>query len=189
MYTSASNFVCGVTEPGLQITMPRSTSSFFMPRSRRPTLSPAWPSSRIFRNISTPVHTVFCVSRMPTSSTLSPVCTTPRSIRPVATVPRPEIENTSSTGIRNGLSRSRCGSGMYVSRASSSSKMHFASALSASPLSSALSALPRMIGVLSPGNSYWSRSSRTSISTRSSSSGSSTMSHLFMNTMMYGTPT
>ena len=33
----------------------------------------------------------------------------PRSIRPVATVPRPEIENTSSTGIRNGWSIGRSG--------------------------------------------------------------------------------
>ena len=34
------------------------------------------------------------------------------SIRPVTTVPRPEIENTSSTGIRNGLSTARAGVGM-----------------------------------------------------------------------------
>ncbi len=47
----------------------------------------------------------------------------PRSIRPVATVPRPVIENTSSTGIRNGLSVSRTGFGMYVSRASYSSSI------------------------------------------------------------------
>ena len=46
-----------------------------------------------------------------------------------------------------------------------------------------------MIGVLSPGNLYTDRSSRTSISTSSSSSLSSTMSALFMNTTMYGTPT
>ena len=44
----------------------------------------------------------------------------PRSTRPVTTVPRPEIVNTSSTGIRNGLSISRFGSGMNVSHASSS---------------------------------------------------------------------
>jgi hypothetical protein len=31
---------------------------------------------------------------------------------PVTTVPRPEIENTSSIGIRNGLSVSRSGCGM-----------------------------------------------------------------------------
>ena len=49
---------------------------------------------------------------MPTISTVSPVLMIPCSIRPVATVPRPVIENTSSTGIRNGLSRSRTGSGM-----------------------------------------------------------------------------
>ena len=33
-------------------------------------------------------------------------------MRPVTTVPRPEIENTSSTGIRNGLSTSRSGNGI-----------------------------------------------------------------------------
>ena len=36
----------------------------------------------------------------------------PRSMRPVTTVPRPEIENTSSIGIRNGWSFGRSGSGM-----------------------------------------------------------------------------
>ena len=51
-------------------------------------------------------------------SSSSPTFTMPRSIRPVTTVPRPVIVNTSSTGIRNGLSSSRCGSGMNVSHAS-----------------------------------------------------------------------
>ena len=55
--------------------------------------------------------------------------------------------------------------------------------------SRALRADPWMIGVSSPGNSYSSRSSRISISTSSRSSSSSTISHLFMNTTMYGTPT
>ena len=41
---------------------------------------------------------------MPTICTVSPVLTMPCSMRPVATVPRPVIEKTSSTGIRNGLS-------------------------------------------------------------------------------------
>ena len=45
----------------------------------------------------------------------------PASIRPVATVPRPVIENTSSTGIKNGLSTSRGGRGIQVSTASISS--------------------------------------------------------------------
>ena len=97
----------------MQSTWPRSISSRLAPRSRQPTLSPAWPSSRILRNISTPVTTVLEVSGwMPTISTVSPVLTMPCSMRPVATVPRPVIEKTSSTGIRNGLSRSRSGSGM-----------------------------------------------------------------------------
>ena len=41
-----------------------------------------------------------------------PTFTTPRSTRPVTTVPRPEIENTSSTGIRNAPSTARSGVGM-----------------------------------------------------------------------------
>jgi hypothetical protein len=36
----------------------------------------------------------------------------PRSTRPVTTVPRPEIENTSSTGIRKAPSTARSGVGM-----------------------------------------------------------------------------
>ena len=47
-----------------------------------------------------------------------------------------------------------------------------------------LSADPLMIGISSPGNSYWLSNSRTSSSTRSNSSASSTMSTLFMNTTM-----
>ncbi len=85
-----------------------------MPRSRSPTLSPAWPWSSSLRNISTPVQVVFLFGRMPTISISSPTLTTPRSMRPVATVPRPEIEKTSSTGIRNGWSTGRSGVGMYV---------------------------------------------------------------------------
>jgi hypothetical protein len=64
------------------------------------------------RNISTPVHVVFVVSLMPTISISSPTFTIPRSTRPVTTVPRPEIENTSSIGIRNAPSTARSGSGM-----------------------------------------------------------------------------
>ncbi len=106
--------------PGFASTCPRSISSRFVPRSSAPMLSPARPSSSSLRNISTPVTTVFDVGLKPTISTSSPTFTMPRSTRPVTTVPRPEIVNTSSTGIRNGLSISRFGSGMNVSHASSS---------------------------------------------------------------------
>jgi len=75
-------------------------------------LSPACPSSSTLRNISTPVTTVFCVGRNPTISTSSPTFTTPRSQRPVTTVPRPLIVKTSSIGIKNGLSTARTGVGM-----------------------------------------------------------------------------
>src|SRR6266849_6684535 len=103
------NLVCGLTEPGLHSTWPRSTSSRLVPRSSAPMLSPAWPWSNSLRSISTPVTMVFWVSRRPTISISSPTLMTPRSTRPVTTVPRPEIENTSSTGIRNGWSIGRAG--------------------------------------------------------------------------------
>src|SRR4030065_259484 len=74
------------------------------PRSAPPALPPARPSSSVLWNISTPVTTVLWLfSRNPTISTASPVFTTPRSIRPVTTVPRPLLENTSSTDIMNGF--------------------------------------------------------------------------------------
>jgi hypothetical protein len=88
---------------------------------------------------------------------------------------------TSSIGIRNGLSTSRTGSGMYVSTASMSSRIF--GVHSGSP-SSALSAETWTIGMSSPGNSYLESSSRTSISTSSISSGSSTMSALLSATTM-----
>ena len=90
--------------------------------------------------------------RMPTISSSSPTLTMPRSMRPVATVPRPEIENTSSTGIRNGWSTGRSGVGMYSSTAASSLRTA-CSPISGSRSSSAASAEPVMIGMSSPGNS------------------------------------
>ena len=99
----------------------------------------------------------------------------------VTTVPRPVMVNTSSMGMRKGLSMSRWGSGTKLSTASMSSRIL---AVQASSPSSALSALTRTTGVSSPGNSYWVSSSRTSSSTRSSSSSSSTASALFRATTM-----
>ena len=107
-------------------------------------------------------------------------------MRPVTTVPRPVIVNTSSIGMRNGLSTSRTGSGMYESTAAMSSRIF--GVHSGSP-SSAFSAETWITGMSSPGNSYLERSSRTSISTSSSSSGSSTMSALFRATTIDGTST
>ncbi|KGS48724.1 hypothetical protein X992_6284 [Burkholderia pseudomallei MSHR5492] len=134
------------------------------------------------------MQVVFAVALIPTISISSPTLITPRSTRPVTTVPRPEIENTSSTGIRNAPSTARSGVGMYVSSASARFMIATSPSSPLSP-SSASFAEPLMIGVSSPGKSYFDSSSRTSISTSSSSSASSTMSHLFRNTMMYGTPT
>ena len=47
-----------------------------------PTLSPAWPWSSSFLNISTPVQVVLTVGLMPTISISSPTLTMPRSTRP-----------------------------------------------------------------------------------------------------------
>src|SRR6266576_3401730 len=132
----------------------------------------------------TPVTTTFLSVPNPTISTSSPTFTFPRSIRPVATVPRPVIENTSSTGIRNGFSISRFGIGMLLSNAANSSSTFPTHALSPAI---AFKADPRITGMSSPGYSYLLRSSRTSSSTRSSSSASSTRSHLFKNTTIAGT--
>ena len=181
--------MCGVIVPGFDTTCPRSTSDFSVPRSSNPMLSPACPWSSSFLNISTPVTIRLIVGLYPTISISSCTFTIPRSTRPVTTVPRPEIVNTSSIGIRNGLSMSRTGSGTYLSSASISSRMHFASGESALVADPAFNAAPRTTGTSSPGNSYCDSSSRTSSSTRSKSSGSSTLSHLFRNTTMHGTPT
>ena len=121
----------------------------------------------------------------PMISTASPTLTLPRSIRPVPTVPRPLIENTSSIGIRNGLSISRTGSGMYSSSALTRSSIGLA-ALASLGVVEGRPALPRMIGISSPGNSYLVSSSRSSSSTSSSSSASSTRSILLRKTTMAG---
>ncbi len=89
---------------------------------------------------------------MPTISSSSPTLTTPRSTRPVTTVPRPEIENTSSIGIRNGWSTARSGVGMYSSTAFISSRIEV-SPISGSVPFIAASAEPLTIGMSSPGKS------------------------------------
>ena len=144
--------MCGVTLPIFAKTCPRSTSSFLSPRSKTPTLSPARPSSRSFLNISMPVTTVFAVGFIPIISISSLTLTIPLSILPVTTVPRPSIENTSSTGIKNGLSVSRTGSGIKSSRALSKSNIGLAASSSAEFATKAFTAEPRIIGVVSPGN-------------------------------------
>ena len=124
-------------------------------------------------------------------SITSPTLTIPRSMRPVTTVPRPLMPNTSSTAIRNGWSIGRSGSGIHVSTAFISSQIGAYSGASGSVLvdSSACSAEPRTIGVLSPSKPFASSSSRSSSSTSSSSSSSSIMSHLFRKTTIRGTST
>ena len=133
-----------------------------------------------------PVTTVEVVSFRPTISTVSFSLTTPRSMRPVATVPRPVIENTSSMDIRKGLSISRTGSGISESMASMRSLIAFTP--SGLPSRAAV-AEPRMIFAVLPSNWYLVRRSRISSSTRSRRSGSSIRSTLFRKTTIFGTPT
>ena len=77
----------------------------------------------------------------------SPVLATPVSILPVATVPRPVIEKTSSTGIKKSFSTSRLGSSIQVSTSSINfitESTHFCSPLRAPR------ADPKTTGELSP---------------------------------------
>ena len=110
---------------------------------------------------------------MPTISSSSPTLTIPLSTLPVQTVPLPEIENTSSIGIRNGLSLSLSGCGINSSTAFINSAIEFLP-ISSSRLSTAANADPLTIGVVSPGKSYSLRISLISTSTSSSNSASST---------------
>ncbi len=176
-------------EPGFAKTWPLSTSSFFEPLSKIPTLSPAMPSSRVLLNISMLTATVLLVGFMPTNSTFSLDFIIPLSILPVATVPLPSIEKTSSMAIRNGFSVSLFGSGMNSSIALINSTIGFAFSSSAEVASNAFKADPLIIGVVSPGNSYFFNNSLTSDSTKLMISGSSTASHLLRKTIKEGRPT
>ena len=180
--------MCAFTDPVFASTCPLSISVLCTPLNNAPILSPACAWSNNFLNISTPVTTTFLgASVNPTNSTSSCTFNTPLSTLPVATVPLPVIENTSSTGIKNGLSVSLSGAGIYSSICSNNSTILFPHSLFGS--SNAINADPLIIGVSSPGKSYSVNKSLTSISTNSNNSSSSTMSHLFKNTTIYGTPT
>ena len=94
----------------------------------------------------------------------------------------------SSIGIKNGWSTSLTGCGMCLSTASINSTILLFHSKFGSPSDSIdFNAEPRTIGILSPGNSFFVKSSRTSNSTKSNISGSSTKSTLFMNTTIAGT--
>ena len=112
-----------------------------------------------------PVEDVFSIS--------SPTLITPDSTLPVTTVPLPEIEKTSSTGIKKGLSFGLSGCGIKESTFFINSKIEFFPISSSLP-STAAKAEPLAMGVLSPGNLYEVNSSFISSSTKSIISLSST---------------
>ena len=100
-YTSAENLVCGVIAPGVSAKYLTTLNVFTLGAAQQDTyVVTRLPFVKQF-----PEHLDTGTSRLsrypiPTISISSPTLTTPRSIRPVTTVPRPEIENTSSIGIR-----------------------------------------------------------------------------------------
>ncbi len=106
------NLVCGLTEPGLQSTWAALDFLALGAAQQRADVVAGLALIEQLAEHFDAVTTVLTVGLMPTISTSSPTLTTPRSTRPVQTVPRPEIENTSSTGIRNGWSIGRSGCGM-----------------------------------------------------------------------------
>ena len=107
-------------------------------------------SSSSLRNISTPVTRLRRVAAGPTRSILSFITTLPRSTRPVTTVPRPVIVNTSSTGIRNGLSFRRVPAPGCTRRTPSISAHDRLSVFRVAFRGPSV-AEPRMIGGCSPG--------------------------------------
>ena len=123
---------------------------------KAPMLSPATAESNNLRNISTPVTTT--TSRFFSHTNdfdVSPTLISPRSTRPVATVPRPVIVNTSSTGIRKGLSVHVQELGYIHLLLSINSNIlpHHSHSRSAQPQLRALTAEPLTTGISSPGNS------------------------------------
>ena len=99
-----------------------------------------------------PVHVDFCVATRPTISKSSPTLRTPCSTLPVTTVPLPEIEKVSSTGMRKGFSVSLLGVGIFFSTASISAKMASLPSFASPPVAAA-SAEPLTMAMSSPGNS------------------------------------
>ena len=109
---SASNFVCRLHRAGLSaqnlptIHAPRGP----MPRKSAPMFVARLAAIQQLAEHLQPVQVAVLVSRMPTTRSESPTLITPRSTRPgQRPLPRPEIEKTSSIGIRNGSSTARAG--------------------------------------------------------------------------------
>ena len=160
MYTSASNFVCGVIVPGLrQHLSTLHLVSLGAAQQHALRCLPLRPSSSSLRNISTPVHTSSsCVSLIPTISTSSPTLHQSRAQHdpsPPCRGPtdRKHILNRHQKRLIYRVTlRLR-----YVTRPSPqpTSDYRLACRCSESSPSNAFNALPMIIGVSSPGNSYW----------------------------------
>ena len=109
------NTVCGVIEPGLAKNLAALNILALDAAQKRADIVARLPLVQELPEHLDARNVVLVVGRMPTISTSSPTFTIPRSTRPVTTVPRPEIENTSSIGIRKGWSIGRSGWGIYSS--------------------------------------------------------------------------
>ena len=135
----------------LSSTCPRSTSSRLVPRSRTPTLSPACPRPAACGTSRHPCTSSSSYRACPRSRFLRPPSRCRAQYRPVTTVPRPEIENTSSIGIRNARqSRAPAPECSCPARQSACRSTACQSPIFA--FSAQLQRRTTMIGVSSPGN-------------------------------------
>ena len=160
-----------------------------IPLSKAPTLSPASALSIDLWKVSIPVTVVeVCFLLIPTKWTSSFTFKIPYSIVPVQTVPLPAIFREESIDIKKGFLVSRSGTSNYLSIASKSSPMDLLPISGSVPFK-AHRADPLIKSVSSPSYSYYESNSLTSISTSSCISSSSTISHLFKNTIIFLTPT
>lgn len=107
------------------------------------------------KHLSTLTTVVLAVGLIPTISTSSLELTTPLSISSSSNSPLPAIEKTSSTAIKNGLSVSLTGAGIYSSRALINSKNWLNCLVVSGRCSTALRAELLITGTSSPWYSYF----------------------------------
>jgi hypothetical protein len=146
--------MCGLTEPGLQITIPRLMSFFIDTTQQQTSIITSFSS---IEDLTEHLNTSNGRSQrlliwpiIPTISTGSPVLITPRSIRPVATVPRPVIENTSSTGIKKSCHRTNRLRNLLIHSSHQFSDRFYAIWI----IFQCFQADPGITAALSPSNSY-----------------------------------
>jgi hypothetical protein len=121
-YTSALNLVCGLMLPGLADNLAAlNLVTLGAAEQQANVVAGLALVQDLAEHLNTGAHGLLGIADT-NDLDFSPVLMIPRSIRPVTTVPRPEMLNTSSMGIRKGLAVSRSGSGTKSSTAPSAQK-------------------------------------------------------------------